>query len=75
MKLGRVIDWAVAQFGPIQFAISQDRQGRWRLGLVKGTLRNIGPAYNHIQDAKSAYYMVTKEVKDGVRRDDTSTTI
>lgn len=61
----RIIDWTIAQFGPIRFAITQDRQGKWRLGLVKGPIRLFGPKYNRIEQAKAAYYMVSKEPIDG----------
>jgi hypothetical protein len=61
----RLIDWTVTQFGPIRLAITQDRQGKWRLGLVKGPLRLFKPKYNRIEQAKAAYYMISKEVVDG----------
>ncbi len=70
-KIPSIIEWIIRKFGPVQFALTRNRKGQWKLALVTGSLRYLPPAYNTLADAQHAYDFLSKEVKDGVRRDDT----
>ncbi len=71
-KLPRLIEWLIRKFGPVQFAITRNRNGQWKLALVTGSLRYLPPAYSTLADAEHAYDFVSKEVKNGARKSHTS---
>lgn len=63
----RMVEWMIAKFGPVQFAIIQNRKGQWKLALVTGTLRFLPPAYSTIQQAQTAYAYISKEINHGTK--------
>ncbi len=66
MKVGALWHWIRDRFGPVEFALKHERNDHWRVVIIRGYWRRIGPKFHNPAEA---IHMLTllemKEFADG----------
>ena len=55
----RIAEWIAQKFGPVKFAVAQDRHGNWRVVLIRGHMRFLNPKLKQSEQAVRLYKQLT----------------